>query len=393
MANTDQVPAATAAAEAAARANAAAAAAAKRAQQAAEKAAMLRNSLIGGLSLEEPVKPVVAPAAKPATSGPAAYDVKSDTKGAMTTPVDFTRGPVHGPLYWDGSYDSAELRRRASIINHHFSNALGIDDYMIRTETVLAGFGFQASNTIAMCNLCRDEITRDFRRKVENVYGMPFITQGLGAVMTTGKTGFGAGLHHAPLEKQGAKERVIFFSFPHIAIDADGEVGSVHRPGRCGQSNACGALIGALKTFQGQAAKVGTVEVPEVDMNDPEFSILKNRLCVGMEREGIVAAQLQQVSLVDMTKLAERQITKDIEALIEQTVDTAHFDYAVCTGVHIHQWSLTGPRCDYVAPGSMYAVVDGKRHELDISSIPPLPPRLLRLVEDGHESIDGVNAN
>ncbi len=39
------------------------------------------------------------------------------------------------------------------------------------------------------------------------------------------------------------KERYVFFSFPHIAIDSDGKVGAVSRPNRPGASAACGALI------------------------------------------------------------------------------------------------------------------------------------------------------
>ncbi len=35
----------------------------------------------------------------------------------------------------------------------------------------------------------------------------------------------------------------MFFSFPHIAIDSDGNVGTINRPNRPGDSAACGALI------------------------------------------------------------------------------------------------------------------------------------------------------
>jgi hypothetical protein len=45
-----------------------------------------------------------------------------------------------------------------------------------------------------------------------------------------------------PCLMQG-KERFVFFSFPHIAIDSDGKVGAVSRPNRPSASSACGALI------------------------------------------------------------------------------------------------------------------------------------------------------
>lgn len=354
--------------DAIARANAAA----NNAQKAAEKAAMLRKMLMDGfgdqtINHEEVIQ----------TKQEHAQEHTQEH-----THYNFPNEAVHGPLYWDGIYDSTELKRRAAVISNHFSNAVGIDDFMIRIETILATLGFQASNTIAVCNLCRDEITQDMRRRIENVYGMPFITQGLGAVITSGKTGFSAALHHAPLEKKSAKGKVVFFSLPHIAIDADGEVGTVFRPGRYGKSNACGALIGALNEFKCQS--INKIKTTSVDMNDPEFSILKNRLCQGMEHENMIPSHM---NLVQMTKLAERQITKDLETLIEQTVDSDKFDYAVCTGIHIHQWSCSGPRCDYVSPCSMYAVVKNTRHEIELSTTSPLPTRLIRLIENASSNV------
>lgn len=38
----------------------------------------------------------------------------------------------------------------------------------------------------------------------------------------------------------------MFLSFPHISVDALGRVGEISRPGRPGQSCACGALNAAL---------------------------------------------------------------------------------------------------------------------------------------------------
>ena len=41
---------------------------------------------------------------------------------------------------------------------------------------------------------------------------------------------------------------------------------------------------------------------------------------------------------VDITKVAERTISDDLEYLISKTVDTNKADYAVVTGVQIHNW-------------------------------------------------------
>jgi hypothetical protein len=42
----------------------------------------------------------------------------------------------------------------------------------------------------------------------------------------------------------------VFFSFPHIAIDSEGVVGNISRPGRSAMSCACGALIKSLSEIK-----------------------------------------------------------------------------------------------------------------------------------------------
>jgi len=51
------------------------------------------------------------------------------------------------------------------------------------------------------------------------------------------------------------KERYVFMSFPHISINALGDVGAISRPGRPGQSCACGALYGALNDIKASGLK------------------------------------------------------------------------------------------------------------------------------------------
>jgi hypothetical protein len=41
---------------------------------------------------------------------------------------------------------------------------------------------------------------------------------------------------------QDDRERYVLFSFPHIAIDMEGQLGGIFRPNRPGRSCACGAL-------------------------------------------------------------------------------------------------------------------------------------------------------
>ncbi|GFH06001.1 LCIB_C_CA domain-containing protein, partial [Haematococcus lacustris] len=135
----------------------------------------------------------------------------------------------------------------------HFPSALGVDDFMARLEVALSGFGFTGDNTIAMTNLCRDEVTIPLKDKIESVFGGSFNTNGLGAVLTCGVTGMGAGLSHSPV--CDGKEHYVFFAFPHIAINSAGEVGAIARPGRQNKSCACGALQKCLNELRAEGSE------------------------------------------------------------------------------------------------------------------------------------------
>ena len=56
------------------------------------------------------------------------------------------------------------------------------------------------------------------------------------------------------------------------------------------------------------------------------------------------------------------------------SVDPSNADYAVVTGVQIHNWGAefddSSPNLEFVAPASVYVVVGGERTYLDLSSIP-----------------------
>lgn len=79
-----------------------------------------------------------------------------------------------------------------------------------------------------------------------------------------------------------------------------------------------------------------------------------------------------------LIQVAERTITDDLEYLIKHSVDSSKADYAVVTGVQIHNWGPdfddASPNLEFVAPCSTYVVVDGKRTHLNLQSIPVSPP-------------------
>jgi hypothetical protein len=276
------------------------------------------------------------------------------------------------------------LSNRVNQIAKHFPDCLGIDDFIARMEMALYGFGFTGDNTIACSNLCRDEVTATLKHKLDAVFGASFNTNGLGGVLTCGTTGLTAGLSHAPIAAGTGKERYVFFSFPHIAIDSTGEVGAISRPGRPGASSACGALKAALGEVQSKGLEANCSQPGAHDAQDPEYSILKQRLARRIRDEGFGEEDVKDLDLVMMTKVAERTITDDLEFLISKTVDPQKADYAVVTGVQIHNWGKSfddeSPNLEFVWPSSIYVVNNGNRTDLDLNTIPGMTPRQIAML-------------
>jgi len=87
---------------------------------------------------------------------------------------------------------------RVGIVKSHFPSALALDDFMFQVEMALNTYGFNGENSIAVANMCRDEITCGLKYKIEEVFPLCFNINGLGGGITCGVTGIGAGLSHSP---------------------------------------------------------------------------------------------------------------------------------------------------------------------------------------------------
>ncbi|KAG2490704.1 hypothetical protein HYH03_010865 [Edaphochlamys debaryana] len=275
------------------------------------------------------------------------------------------------------------MQDRHAHILRYFPTALGIDDFMARTEIVLAGYGFTGDNTIAMTNLCRDEVTQIVKDKIEAAFGSSFNTNGLGAVLTCGVTGMKAGLSHSPV-CSGGRERYVFFAFPHIAINSEGEVGAITRPGRPKKSCACGALQKCLVELKAEGIDAACRSPGLHDPLEPEYSILKQRLARRVRYEKLDIALMDLPSL---TQVAERTISDDLEFLIEKAVNPSTADYAVITGVEIHNWAAHleeggEPSMEFIAPTKAYVVVNGVKTHLDLAMVPPMSFRQLQLMAE-----------
>jgi len=204
---------------------------------------------------------------------------------------------------------------------------------------------FTKENTICMYSVCRDELTEHFVDKLEENWGACFNISSLAGMVFCGKTGFQAGMAHAP--KQDGLERYLLFVGPHIAISEDGTIGGVFREGREKLSHACGALI----AFQ-EELEAGKVAVKD-DPQDLEQSSMKQYLL-----EYIKYGEVP--NLVDLTYRAQHCIHDMVEHTLEASVSKATCNYMIICGILIH-----GPKnSNYVWIGPLQATMQGKSTDL-----------------------------
>jgi len=167
---------------------------------------------------------------------------------------------------------------------------------------------------------------------------------------------------------------------PHIAIDSFGETGAIYRRGRIKKSNACGALGAFLGEINSGKVKTG------LDMDDIEYTLMKQRLLDHLPYGS-------KPDLVGVTKAAMEVIQNDLERLIAKKVDTHHADYVVAIGIQVHgpHWMDKRKDMDYVYHHQLYAVVNGKRHDLKLETKSPssaLSSNAKTLVQQAFEKLD-----
>ena len=232
-------------------------------------------------------------------------------------------------------------------LDRHFPGAVLEGEFIAGTAERLGKEGFSQANTIACVALCRDEITRPLFIDIERIWGSAFSLAGLAGMVTAGRTGLAAAINHAPIED--GRRRFVIYAIAHIAIDAEGTIGLVERPGIPGPSSACGALVAFRSELQD-----GTLEV-EFDRYETEQSLLKHRL-LQLIGYGTVP------DLVDLTKLTVTEIENDLReilrSLAERWKGTDHAmptDAAIFSGIQIH-----GPdELNFVWPLSVHIELGG----------------------------------
>ncbi len=236
-------------------------------------------------------------------------------------------------------------------IQAHFPGSIPETEFVARTAQLLESEGFTTENTLATVALCRDEIARSLFVDVEERWGPAFSLASLAGMITAGRTGISVANATAPTEN-GLKH-IVVYGMPHIAIDRDGIIGQVRRPGLSEPSSACGALVAFRDGLLAGHHQIG------VDRFDAEQSLLGHRLQPMIEHGEVP-------DLVDLTKWAASAIEDDLRAIIDEvlteSVDNSEIrpDGATFTGVQIH-----GPdNANYVWPRDAHLAVGGTLQDM-----------------------------
>lgn len=248
------------------------------------------------------------------------FSLKASSKDAATKTTT-TMGAVGY-----GTVTPAAYPKFFDELDKNFPGAMPYEEYLVASKYLLSSKGFTGNNSLALISMCRDEITRPFVDAADQLWGNSFSIASLAGMVMCGKTGFAAGLSHAPTEDLGADglEKYVFIVGPHIAIDSKGEIGKVARVARPGLSGACGAVMAFQAELTGGTLSTAGDEV------DLELNLMKQRILTQLKFGSTVP------SLVDLTKAAHDRILIDTKSTASYAVDTKKSAAAYLSGVLVH---------------------------------------------------------
>lgn len=122
------------------------------------------------------------------------------------------------------------------------------------------------------------------------------------------------------------------------------------------------------------------------DHMNPEFSLLESRLLRQVTPDQVPAGGFD---LVQITKLCDAVIQQDFTELIRAAVDPNKADFAIITGVQIHNYGHTldewHPNMEYICPTSMKVVVNGRGVDINLleETAAPTPRQLFAMRGSG----------
>src|SRR4030042_6680569 len=267
------------------------------------------------------------------------------------------------------------------VLKKYFDTVYTEAEFIEKTYKSLNKLGFDADNTIASVDVCRDEISQPLVGLIKEKWGEAFNLSSLAAMFFAGKTALKAAMHHAPVVN--GKERYVYYAFPHIAIGSDGRLGVCKRRGRKETSSACGALNVFLKELSNPPSYTNNPPFPndksplppftkgglggitekggkgrlkhpihKIDQDDIEMSLIRNRLLREIPYGHIP-------DLLELTKITRKAIQTDLENVIKKVVAKSKRDYALITGIQIHV-----PDGTYIWPAECYVFVNGIKKDV-----------------------------
>lgn len=255
----------------------------------------------------------------------------------------------------------------------HFPGAMLSSDADQKIARTLAARGFTPDNTLFGHSVCSDEVNNRKEQLIplmSNRWKEGFFLGGLGGLPFSGKSGFGAYLHHVP---DSGKLLVLFA--PHVGIDEDGRVGALQRDGQSKVSTACGAAVGAYKAIRQKQKKsdplliMDTLKKEDTDLFDPQIEKIVSLLAPRLEG---IEDSVDSIAFVTYQMYAIiRELMENIISSTDDLYDSA-IEVAVVGGIMINRRKggdffqplsfETSKRGE--APVDLYEEAFGKRPEL-----------------------------
>ncbi len=251
--------------------------------------------------------------------------------------------------------------------------AMPMDVFVEEATRVLADMGFNASNSLAVVGLTRDEVTRPLLHAVTRAMGEPYVTHSLGGQFNVGKEGIKQMLNRAPQKTSGARPKLVFITGPNLAVNQDGDTGIMYRKNRPEPVDTNSELLEFVRKFKTgtfnlhrnprSGFEVGDdLDLEMLTAEDLELTVLHQKLSRQMIRDG----GMNNTDLASVARVAARSALHDIEGAVGRYVNLSKVDVAVVSLVQVHgQYHDMGKAEDlkymteFVAPQVGYAIVNG----------------------------------
>jgi hypothetical protein len=280
-----------------------------------------RPARTGGVIVASPSMPTLPAVQPPKLKAPKGETRQVELRGQVRKLYELTKG-----------------------VQSKFPNAMPLTAFVAEAKRVLHDLGFQVEKSLAVVGLTRDEVTRPFLNAITDVFGEPYVTHSLGAMVNIGKEGMKQILLHAPRLASNHRTKIVIFSAPNIACNQDGDTGMLYRPNLPEATVTNSELTQFIQKFQRgtfnlhkSQRNIGEdpgddIDVDMMDPDDIELSVLGMKLSKQMLRDG----GFNGGDLASVTCVAARAALHDWERLIEKYVNLDACDITVMSCVQVN---------------------------------------------------------